>query len=443
MSSRLYWAQIQNAYRARTVVWLVSALIVITFIWAALAKLDQVVVGEGTVVPAQAVQKIQSLEGGILKKMLVKEGQVVDSETVLAKLDDTRFRAAYQEAQQEQTSLLARRARLQAELASVVIDKNINQSGGQWRTPIRIVEQPLESNGASPAAIANARASYRERIEQLHAQLEQARQQIEQQVQSLDETRRGSETLAENLALVSEEVELTRQVVATGAVAKVELLKLQRDQSSLKGDLASSRIGEQRLLAARDQAVAEYRNTARDFRSKAQVDLAETDSQLAQLSERSAQLKDQLQRTELVSPVRGKVKNIATRSRGGVIKPGEAVMEIVPLDDQLLVETRIAPQDIAFVREGLEATVKFTAYDFVIYGGLKGEVIYVSPDAQQDQEGITFYEAHIKTHNSQLLDMPIIPGMQASVDILTGEKTVLNYWLKPLLRARATAMREP
>jgi adhesin transport system membrane fusion protein len=126
-----------------------------------------------------------------------------------------------------------------------------------------------------------------------------------------------------------------------------------------------------------------------------------------------------------------------------VIKPGEALMEIVPINDQLIVETRIAPQDIAFVREGLEATVKFTAYDFVIYGGLKGEVIYVSADAQQDPEGVTFYEAHVKTYDVNLHRMPIIPGMQAGVDILTGKKTVLNYWLKPLLRARATAMREP
>lgn len=439
MSSRLYWQQAKHAYKARQIVWLISGLILFTIVWASLASLDEVVVGEGKVVPAQAVQKIQSLEGGILKSIQVREGQVVAPGDQLAKLDDTRFRAAFQESEQEDAGLKARRARLIAELASIIIDKNQSD----WRQRIIIREQPLAGAGIDSAAVINAVASYSERIEQLQAQLEQARQNIEQQEQSLDEARRDSQTLTRNLELVSEEVELTRQVVETGAVAKVELLKLQRDQSSLKGDLAASKISEQRLLAARNQAVAEYRNSARDFRSKAQVELAETDSKLAQLAERHAQLRDQLSRTQLTSPVQGKVKNIATRSVGGVIQPGEAMMEVVPLNDQLLVETRIAPQDIAFVHEGLTATVKLTAYDFVIYGGLKGEVTYVSADAQQDPEGITFYEVHIKTHNNVLHEMPIIPGMQAGVDILTGEKTVLNYWLKPLLRARATAMREP
>ncbi len=439
MSSRLYWQQLERAYQARSVVWLVCGLILLTFTWASLAQLDEVVVGEGKVVPAHAVQKIQSLEGGILQLMQVREGQIVEAGAELAKLDDTRFRAAYQEAQQEQTSLHARRARLVAELATIIIDK----SQSDWRARISIQEQVLSNENVSYAALANASASYLARIEQLIAQLEQARQQVEQQVQSLGESRNSSQTLSHNLLLVDEEVELTRLVVANGAVARVELLQLQREQSSLKGELTASRIATQRLLAAREQAIAEYRNTARDFRSKAQAELAETDSQLAQLAERHAQLKDQLRRTQLSSPILGKVKNIATRSVGGVIKPGEALMEIVPIDDQLIVETRIAPQDIAFVREGLEATVKFTAYDFVIYGGLKGEVIYVSADAQQDPEGMTFYEAHVKTHDASLHRMPIIPGMQAGVDILTGKKTVLNYWLKPLLRARATAMREP
>ncbi|ARN75147.1 HlyD family type I secretion periplasmic adaptor subunit [Oceanicoccus sagamiensis] len=439
MSSRLYWQQMQQAYRARSIVWLVSALLLFTLLWAFFAKLDEVVVGEGKVVPAQAVQKIQSLEGGILKQLFVSEGQLVEAGDPLAKLDDTRFRSAYQEAQQQNSSLNARRLRLIAELASIVIDKEATD----WRQRIRIIEQPLVDQSVSPVILANASASYRERIEQLQAQLEQSRQNIEQQVQALDEVRGDTRTLAHNLELVTEEVELTRDVVASGAVAKVELLKLQRELSSLKGELAASRISEQRLIAARDQAVAEYRNTARDFRSKAQVELVDTDNQLAQLFERSTQLKDQLSRTQLISPVRGNVKNMVTRSVGGVIKPGEAMMEVVPLDDQLLVETRIAPQDIAFVHKGLPATVKLTAYDFVIYGGVKGEVVYVSADAQQDQEGVTYYEAHIQTQQQALQAMPMIPGMQASVDVLTGQKTVLNYWLKPLLRARANAMREP
>lgn len=439
MSSRLYWQQAQNAYRARTIVWLVTALVALALLWSALAKLDEVVVGEGVVVPAQAVQKIQSLEGGILTQVTVREGQVVEPGYILAVLDDTRFRAQYQEAQQEQQALLSKRSRLAAELQTVVFDPQAKL----WRDEIQVKPQIIQNDTLSETVLTSARASYAERVKQIQGQLNKAGQQIEQQKQAYDEAVRDTQTLFDNLSLVSEEVELTRDVVATGAVARVELLKLQREESNVRGDLAASKISQQRLAAARDQAVEEYRNIALAFRSEAQEELVELDGQLARLIETMAALKDQLQRTQVKAPVRGKVKNIATRSRGGVIAPGEAMMEVVPLDDQLIIETRLAPQDMAFVREGLQATVKFTAYDFVIYGGLKGEVIYVSPDAQQDEDGVTYFEAHIKTAVNHLHTMPIIPGMQAGVDILTGQKTVLDYWLKPLLRARATAMREP
>ncbi|WP_439135883.1 HlyD family type I secretion periplasmic adaptor subunit, partial [Pseudomaricurvus sp.] len=415
MSSSLYWQQVKDAYRARSVVWLISALLLVTLIWAAFATLDEVVVGAGKVVPAQSVQKIQSLEGGILRKVQVREGQVVEAGDMLVKLDDTRFRAAFQEAEEQSSALLAKHLRLKAELESVSIGSVVEDNTHQ----IKVTPQEVSFENAGLDALSNkvamqkilitAQAGYRERINQLLSQVEEAKQKVAQQSKAISEARRTTQTLRQGLALVSEEVQLTRDVVATGAVAKVELLKLQRDEVNLKGDLEASILNEQRLLAARDQAIAESRNIALEFRTNAQVELADVDSQLAQLAENRRALADQLTRTQLLSPIRGKVKNIATRTVGGVIKPGEAMMEIVPIDDQMIVEARIAPQDIAFIREGLEANVKFTAYDFVIYGGLDGQVTYVSSDALQDEEGTTYYEAHVKTHDARLHELPIIP----------------------------------
>ncbi|WP_370980304.1 HlyD family type I secretion periplasmic adaptor subunit [Agaribacterium sp. ZY112] len=439
MSTHLHWQQIKTAYRARQITWLLAAMMLCILLWASWAELDEVVVGEGKVVPFSAVQKIQSLEGGILKRLLVQEGQVVEAEQVLLELDDTRFRANYQESEQQRSALLAKRGRLQAEVNSVEIN-----SQGVWKNAITINEQQLPDTDASANAEANSLASYREHLQQLRAQLFEAAQQIQQQQGSLNEALRDIETIEKNLKLTEQEVQLTKDAVDTGAVAEIELLKLERDLTSLRGDLETSALEAEKLAAARDQAISERLSAALEFRTRAQVELAEVDSELARLSESRRALADQLSRTRISSPVKGKVKAIAFKSRGGVIRPGEPIMEIVPLDDKLIIETKIAPQDIAFVKPGLKAVVKFSAYDFVIYGGLTGEVTYVSADALTDpQEDITYYRAHIQTDASHLHQQPIIPGMQAAVDIMSGRKTVLSYWMKPLLRARASAMREP
>ena len=185
------------------------------------------------------------------------------------------------------------------------------------------------------------------------------------------------------------------------------------------------------------------RNLALEFRTSVQAQLNEVTNQFAQLEDSQEGLADQLKRTEITAPMDGTIKDILVRSLGGVVKPGEPIMELVPNDSKLIVEARISPQDIAFVSKGLEATIKFTAYDFVVYGGRKGTVTYVSADALQTEDGTAYYRAHIQLHDDPDTRLQVIPGMQAMVDILTGEKTVLSYWLKPLLRAKASALREP
>ncbi|MCL1147238.1 HlyD family type I secretion periplasmic adaptor subunit [Shewanella marinintestina] len=437
MSGRLHIKHLEGAKRANQVILLVAALIVTTVVWASFAKLEEVVVGEGMVVPTQAVQQIESLDGGILKQVLVREGQSVKAGQPLLILDELRFASAFDEANIQASALKRQEARLDAEIASVVIDDKAND----WRDRVHISQVEIS---AQQGRVSNrSKAIFRSRLSQLSSQLEQATQVIEQKVQAIAEAQITVQAQLSGLKLVKQEIVMTRAAVREGAVAELELLKLERDEIGLKGELSASKANARQLQAAQSQAEAEYLTVALDFISRAETERNEVMNELNALTESIKALADRLARTKINSPINGNVTNILVRSIGAVVEPGESIMGVVPQDGALIIETRIAPKDIAFVHTGLKATVKFTAYDFVIYGGLKGEVIYVSSDAQQLDDGTTYFEAHVKTEENVLNGWPIISGMQASTDILTGEKTVLNYWLKPLLRAKANALREP
>ena len=434
--SNLEISQLQAARQAQRLILIVFLALVCTIAWATFATLDEVIVGEGNVVPAQTVQTVENLDGGILKQVLVQEGELVQQGQPVLLLDDTRFAAAFAESNQERDALIAKQLRLTAELETIVIDR-------ETVTGVAITEVNLSASDI-PAHIANsARNSYRARLSQLRSLLQQSQQMILQQSQAIIEQQANIDSLKQRLKLISREVKLTSEGVDDGAVAEMELVKLQREEVMLSGEVNRANALLQQLMAAKEQGKEERTSVALDYIANAQNELDEVTNNLAKINESSKALEDRLIKTQIKSPLTGTVKNIASRSVGGVIEPGQVIMEIVPLDDKLIVETKIAPKDIGFIRQGMPAMVKFSAYDFVIYGGLKGEVIYVSPDASQLEDGTTYYEAHIKTDGNILAQQPIIPGMQASVDILTGKKTVLQYWLKPLLRAKANAMREP
>ncbi|MFB2681250.1 HlyD family type I secretion periplasmic adaptor subunit [Shewanella mangrovisoli] len=437
MSGKIHLKHLEGAKRANQIILLVLALLVTTLTWASFATLEEVVVGEGKVVPADAVQQIQSLDGGSLKEITVHEGEEVSVGQTLIVLDELRFASAYQEARSNTVALKNQQARLEAQLNSVEIDKSAND----WLEQVKVSAQAISIDEGEPTA--REQALYRSQITQLISQLNQAAQAVEQKIQAREEVKSNIQAQLNGLTLAQQEIAMTRSAVIEGAVAELELLKLERDAIRLKGELDASRASERQLKAAMSQAIAERMNLALDFISKASAERSQVVTELSALQENIKTLADRLARTQITSPISGSVSNIIVRSQGEVVQPGQVIMEIVPTDGALIVETRIAPKDIAFVHKGLKAMVKFTAYDFVIYGGLKGEVIYVSPDAQQLEDGTTYFEAHVKTDDNQLNGWPIISGMQASADILTGEKTVLNYWLKPLLRARANALREP
>ncbi|HAV1362126.1 HlyD family type I secretion periplasmic adaptor subunit [Vibrio parahaemolyticus] len=434
--SGVRWSNAHLAYRSRSLIWLSLVLVLCVIVWASWAKLDEVVVGEGKVVPTLSVQTIQSLEGGILKELLVSPGEAVKRGQTIAVLDDTRFKSNYSETTEQVESLLAQKQRLQAELQTVKV-KSVQLD---WKEQVVIDPQAFEVTEASHFAFENARANYLERIGQLESELEEARLRIEQQSQAYADTLNTIKTLKSSRTIVVKERNMLREVVASGAVAEVELLKLNRDLIKLEGDIAGSQAAAQKQKAVYSESIADYRGTALSFRTESQGQLNEVISKLAQLNESRHAIADQLNRTQLLSPVDGTIKDIFLRSIGGVVKPGEPIMEIVPRNSALIVEARISPQNIAFIKAGLPATVKFSAYDFVIYGGLKGKVSYVSADALQTEEGKAYYRANIIFNNDD--KFAIIPGMQVVVDIMTGEKTVLNYWLKPILRAKENALRE-
>ncbi|HAS8321022.1 TPA: HlyD family type I secretion periplasmic adaptor subunit [Vibrio vulnificus] len=442
MSSQIMWSNNRIAYRSRRLIWLCAALVMAIVVWASWATLDEVVVGDGKVVPSLSIQTIQSLEGGIIKQVLVSQGEQVVKGQPLMVLDDTRFRASYQESDQQLQTLLAQKKRLELELQSIVVDSRSTD----WQQQVRIAKQPYPSGQDEVTrAEFNARENYYQRLEQLDSELEESALRIEQQSQAYQDTLNSIRTLENSMAIVQKELNMLEDVVKTGAVAEVELLKLKRDYVKLQGDISSAKVLAQKQKAAYSESIADYRGIALDFRTKARGQLNEVVAELARLQESQSAIADQLRRTEILSPVDGTVKDVLIRSIGGVVRPGEPIMELVPLDSRLIVEARIAPQDIAYVKVGLEATVKFTAYDFVIYGGQKGKVVYVSADSLKTEEGDPYYRAHIEfmADDASQQNFRIIPGMQAMVDILSGEKTVLSYWLKPLLRAKETALREP
>jgi adhesin transport system membrane fusion protein len=246
--------------------------------------------------------------------------------------------------------------------------------------------------------------------------------------------------------LLKREIELTEPLVGEGAVSEVELLRLQREASSMLGDIAGTKLAIPRVRSQLQEALKEIKEEQLQFSNNAKKELNEVQAELDALSATSVALADRLERTSIRSPVYGTVKQVLVNTVGGVIQPGMDLIEIVPLEDTLLVEAQIKPSDIAFLRPEQEAMVKFTAYDFTIYGGLDAQLEYISADSVTDEKGNAYYQVRVRTNQNYLMGkegkMPIIPGMVATVDILTGKKTILSYLLKPILKAKQTALRE-
>ncbi len=432
----------------RQMIWLLASFTVCFLLWAHFSRLDEVTRANGKVIPSSQIQVIQSMDGGVIQEILVAEGQLVSTGTPLLRIDDTRFRSDLAQRELELLNLTLTRARLQSQLASVVIQSD---EGPQiWQQQVRIDRQPLHfpphPAKQAPEMVDQQQAEYRQRLTQLQNKLDIQSQAIQKKENELKELASRLKNLGTGYQLLTRELAITRPLAEKGIVSEVELIKLQRQANEAEGQLASLRQLRPSLVLERDEAVLQRREIALTFISESQTELNEISAQLARLNEANVGVRDKVDRTLIVSPVSGTIKALHVNTLGGVVQSGEPLVEIVPSEDKLLVEAHVAPQDIAFLRPGLAATVKITAYDFTRYGGLSGTVEHISADTITDEEGNSYYLVRIRTDGSRLgradSPMPIIPGMVTSVDVLTGDKSVLEYLLTPILRAKEHALRE-
>lgn len=364
------------------ILWSILLFFICFFTWAFFAKLDEVTHGDGKVIPSQKIQVIQNLEGGIVRDLAVREGQLVQKNQILMVLDDIRFSGGYKENRLKELALTAKIERITA------------QMNNQPYTPSSVVATEV------PDLVTSERELY-------------------------DSKRREMQNLNHNLQLVQRQINMTKPLLKSGAVSQVEVLQLEQQASETESKIASAQ-------------------------SAALDELNKVKTELSQVKQNEVALKDRLDRTTVRSPVKGIVKQLHVNTIGGVVNPGMDLVEIVPLDDTLLVSAKVKPSDIGFIHPGQNATVKISAYDYAIYGGLKGKVELISADTKMDnntkpnEEG--YYEILVRTQKNHLSNeknpLQIIPGMTARVDILTGKKTVLSYMLKPILTAKHSAMHE-
>ena len=430
----------------RLTIWSLAGLFCCFIIWAYLAELDRVTRGEGKIIPSSQVQIIQSLDGGILQELYVKEGMQVNKGQILARIDDTRFRSDMAQQTQEVDALRANIIRLRTELSSVLVD-----DVPTWQQQVKIektqLKFPDDLSKNAPELIARNQDQYNTRLNNIENQVAIQGQQIKQREQEIKELTSKISTLENSLALLNSELELTIPLARKNIVPQVELLKLQRTVNDTNGELSALRLLKPKVRSSFEEAVLKRREAVFKYRTDARSVLNELQSSLSRLNEAQVSAKDKVSKALIVSPVVGTIKMIHINTLGGVVKPGEVLLEIVPSEDKLLVEAKIIPKDIAFIYVGLKAMVKISAYDFTRYGGLEGVVEHISADTTQDKDGNSFYIIRVRTNESSMKSstnqkMPIIPGMMTSVDVIISKRTVLEYILNPLLRAKELALRE-
>lgn len=363
------------------ILWTAALFIAVALLWSNYAILDEVTIGQGKVIPSSEVQIIQNLEGGIIKNILVKEGDIVKKDQILMQIDNTRYKSSYDEAGKKMDALQLEIIRIKAEL--------------QKKPPI--FPEALKKN--QPNLVSDQQSLYESRMNELNQ-------------------------LQVSLNLAKKELNMTKPLLKNGSVSEVEVLRLDRTVSEIQGN------------------IDKFNSDELDKLNKAR-------GELSSLSEANKADQDRITRTTVRSPVYGIIKQIKTTTIGGVVQPGNDIIEIVPLDDTLLIEAKIRPADIGFIHPGQKAMVKISAYDFSIYGGLPGIVEKISADTivdETDKKNESFYVIRVRTLRNHLgtarKPLPIIPGMLATVDILTGEKSVLAYILKPIIKAKQSALRE-
>lgn len=416
------------AWRDHILLYAVAGLMGIFLLWANIATLDEVARGDGRVIPSSEVQQIQNLEGGIIDEILVHEGDSVTEGQVLLRMRNIQAKADFAATMKKFQGIQAALVRLQAE--------------ADGKTPVF----SAELMAGVPDSVKAEQDAFDADKRQNDSQLSVLQDQLSQKQQEVTELQRRIDDTSHVVALARDEHNMVAPMVAKGAASKKELLEVDRNIAQQTAELNGLRLALPRSQAAVKEVKSRIDSLTDDFRAQQQKILAEKTIEYNTIKQTLAAYKDKSERTEIKSPVTGKVKDIKITTVGGVVKPGETIMEVVPMEDQLLIEGRIMPRDIAFIHIGQKAVVRLSAFDFSIYGALEGRVVEISPDSITNDKGESFYRVRIKTDQTaykragKVYD--IVPGMQATVDIVTGHKTVMNYLLKPFIKASQTALRE-
>ena len=414
---------------AANAVLLVITAVVVTFIaWASFTELDQVTRGQGRVVPSSQLQVIQNLEGGIVSEILVRQGDRVQKGDVLMRLDRTQFGAELEANREQYWRLVARIVRLKAE--------------SQGAEPVF----PEALREAAPGTVASETTLYRARVTDLGAQVQVLESQRDQRQRELEETLATRSEAQQSAALARQEVEMLEPLVARDIQPRIDLVRARQKAVAADGDYRQAELAISRLQEAVKEAELEIVAARESAERDAVEKLAEAQNELAALGESLPALEDRVARTEVTAPIDGIVNRVLVTTIGGVAKPGMPLMEIVPVEDSLLVEADIRPEDIGFIRPGLKARVKLTAYDYVRYGALDGIVETVGADAVVNDADQRIYRIRVRTADSVLRAgdevLAIIPGMVAEVDVLNGKRSIMSYILTPIERGSERALRE-
>lgn len=420
--------RMKPATSATLMLFSIIGLVVFGFIWASVSEVEEMTRGTGQVVPTQEIQVVQSLEGGILQEILVKEGETVDQKQVIMRLSDIHFSSQERGTEAKFLSLEARRARLKAEA-----------DGEPFVIPANVAEKNPEIGN-------NELALYESRQKELNNSYEILDDRISKATAELAEVKAKITERRQNRDLLQEELKITRDMVEKRAAPKLQQIRLERELTTIKGDISSLSERQKGLDAELEVSKKERSSQDDKFRSQALGELNNVEAEIAGLEESLKSIGDRVSRTELRAPVDGVVNKIALKTIGGVVEPAMKLIEIVPLDDELKILARVPPEEIAFLRPGLDTKVKITAYDPQKYGSLDGTLVRLASNSVTDKDGNVTFEIEVRTDKNYMgteeKPLPITPGMVAEVEVITGKRTILEYMMKPVLRARDRAFTE-
>lgn len=409
--------------------WSITAMIALFIIWASFAKIEELTRGQGQVVPTQEIQIVQSLEGGLLQKLLVGQGDRVTKGQVLMRLSDVMFSSEERGAEAKSDSLKLKIARLEAEAA-----------GKEFVVPDELMKK-------IPDIAQNEQALYRSRQQELKNAISILEDKILTVKSDIDEAQAQINRLSSSRGSLQQELSITREMVAKKAVSKLEQIRLEREVNDMGGQINAQQERISGLKSDLSAAEKQKADQMDRFRSQALTELSDVKTQVAQIGESLKSIGDRVSRTELRAPVDGIVNNIAVRTVGGVIEPAQKLIEIVPLDSELKIIAKVSPNNIAFLRVGQPVKVKISAYDSQRYGSLNGKLVRIGASSVSDKEGNVFFEIEVHTDRNYLgtaqNPLPVTPGMIADTEVITGKRTIMEYILKPFLQARDRALREP